>query len=152
VTPSSPVDFTQLVSEHEILGEDEEETLQLRRLLSDARHFVGEFPWCESVREAFLGFGIDGLVGVVLVRIQPGSDGIDEWLWIVVGDLPPSCVSGWLRRKCSPSLRRFSEANSMRTPLGGHARGAHEAPVLHPIVSAREARRSEPDTHHPASS
>jgi len=61
-----------------------------------------------------------------------------------------SCVSGWLRRKCSPSLRRFSEANSMRTPLGGHARGAHEAPVLHPIVSAREARRSEPDTHHSA--
>jgi hypothetical protein len=58
-----------------------------------------------------------------------------------------TCVSGWLRRKCSPSLRRFSEANSMRTPLGGHARGAHEAPVLHPIVSAREAQRSEPDTH-----
>jgi hypothetical protein len=59
-----------------------------------------------------------------------------------------SCVSGWLRRKCSPSLRRSSEANSMRTPLGGRERGAHEAPVLHPIVSAREAQRSEPDTHH----
>jgi hypothetical protein len=57
-----------------------------------------------------------------------------------------TCVSGWLRRKCSPSLRRSSEAKSMRTLLGGRERGAHEAPVLHPIVSAREAQRSEPDT------
>jgi hypothetical protein len=64
--------------------------------------------------------------------------------------IPALCVSGWLRRKCSPSLRRSSEANSMRTPLGGRERGAHEAPVLHPIVSAREAQRSEPDTHQAA--
>jgi hypothetical protein len=107
VTPSSPVDFTQLVSEFEIVGGDEEETRQLRALLSDARYFVGEFPWCESVREAFLGFGIDGLVGVVLVRIQPGSDGIDEWLWIVVGDLPPLYLVTDLSPTPAAALRTY---------------------------------------------
>jgi hypothetical protein len=40
----------------------------------------------------------------------------------------------------------------MRTPLGGRERGAHEAPVLHPIVSAREAPRRHPAPHHSTTS
>jgi hypothetical protein len=83
------IDFAQLVSEHEVVGEDEEETLQLKALINEARRFVGGFSWCQSVRQAFLGFGIDGLIATVLVRIRPRSHDVDEWLWVIVGDVPP---------------------------------------------------------------
>lgn len=89
MTSDPHVDRTQLTPEHQVTGEDEEETRQLRALLSQARHFVNEFPWCRSVRDVFLGVGVDGIVAIVLVQIEPASQDIDEWLWIVVGDLPP---------------------------------------------------------------
>jgi hypothetical protein len=31
-------------------------------------------------------------VAVLLFRIIPTSDEVDEWLWVVIGDLPPACL------------------------------------------------------------
>ncbi len=42
------------------------------------------------MREAFFGDGCGGIVAVFLFHIEPSEEGIDEWLWVVVGDLPPA--------------------------------------------------------------
>lgn len=71
-------------------GEDEEDTRLLRAMASAALDYIQSFSWCKSMREAFFGDGCGGIVAVFLFHIEPSEEGIDEWLWVVVGDLPPA--------------------------------------------------------------
>ena len=72
-----------------LAGEDAEESRLLRDLAEEARAYLLEHRWCEGVRRLYLGLGIGRVVGVALARIDPAAEDVDEWLWVVVGDLPP---------------------------------------------------------------
>jgi hypothetical protein len=74
----------------EMRGENEEETARLRRMEAEVRAFLTAFKWCGSIRELYFGDGIGDVVAVFLARIEPWGLGVDEYLWIVVGDLPPA--------------------------------------------------------------
>jgi hypothetical protein len=71
-------------------GGDAEETELLRGMLEEAKEFLGAFDWCESIEESYFGLGVGGVVAVFLFRIRPKREGIDDLLWVVVGDLPPA--------------------------------------------------------------
>jgi hypothetical protein len=43
-----------------------------------------------DIRDAHLAFGVGGVIGVFLFAIEPAEAGVDDTLWIVVGDLPPA--------------------------------------------------------------
>lgn len=86
----SDLDFTKVVPEDEFVAEDEEEKRLVRELLDQALAFVGSFTWCKRVSETYIGIAIGGVIGVVLVRIEPDRPDADEWLWVVVGDVPPA--------------------------------------------------------------
>lgn len=83
------IDFSRVVpmaqvakssgSGHEVAG-----------MFDDASNYLRSFAWCLGIEEAFLGIGIPGVVAVFLVRIVPAGSNIDEWLWTVVGDVPPA--------------------------------------------------------------
>ncbi|MGO8933534.1 MAG: hypothetical protein ACLPLZ_15460 [Terracidiphilus sp.] len=72
----------------QLFGEDEEDTRLLLKMASKARSYISEFSWCKSVREAYFGDGFGKVVAVFLFRIEPSRPDVDEWLWVVVGDLP----------------------------------------------------------------
>lgn len=72
-------------------GEDEEETSELGEMLRDARDYLTRFAWCAGIEEEYFGLGIGGIVAVFLFRIQPIGEA-DEWLWVVVGDLPSAYI------------------------------------------------------------
>lgn len=61
---------------------------ELRALADEARSFITSFRWCRAVRESFLAFGVGRIIGVFLFRIEPAELGVDETLWVVVGDMP----------------------------------------------------------------
>lgn len=82
------MDTSKLVPVAEIAGEDEEEMRELRQLARCASDFLSAFKWCKAIRESYEGYGVAGIVGVYLFRIEPAHPGVDEWLWVVVGDLP----------------------------------------------------------------
>ena len=63
----------------------EDEDIALGRKATD---FLTAFRWCASVRESFLAFGSGHILGVFLFRIEPRLLGVDDTLWVVVGDLP----------------------------------------------------------------
>ena len=71
-------------------GDDERDTELLRKMLDDAVGYLSSFDWCASIRESFFGDGVGGIVAVFLFQIVPAKPEIDEWLWVVVGDLPPA--------------------------------------------------------------
>ena len=72
----------------EMEGCDDDETQRLRKMEATARNFLGRFKWCVDIRELYFGDGIGDVVVVFLARITPTQPSIDEYLWIVVGDLP----------------------------------------------------------------
>lgn len=81
------VDMQTVVPIAKMKGENAEETLLLRNAFAEASSFLRAFEWCSDIKEAFFGRGIGGVVAVFLFRIEPlGS--VDEWLWVVTGDLP----------------------------------------------------------------
>ena len=58
-----------------------------------AMEFVRSHKWCRSVERVYVGFIHPDIVAVFLFLIDPSEPGVDEWIWVVVGDLPPAYVA-----------------------------------------------------------
>ena len=84
---NSKVDRSKLKPITRMRGEDDDETRELQAALQDARSYITSFTWCAGIEEEFFGLGVGGVVAVFLIRIRPVGK-IDEWLWVIVGDLP----------------------------------------------------------------
>ena len=84
-----------------IFHENHEERGLLRQMAREAEDYLQQFSWCKSVREAYFGGGYGGIVAVFLFRIVPSKSGIDEWVWVVMGDVPPACLA--IERITTPS-------------------------------------------------
>lgn len=90
--PRKPkIDFTTLTPVAELSGEDAEDRALLEEMVTRARGYLEMFGWCREVVETYVGeIAIGGVVAVLLFRIVPAREGVDEWLWVIVGDLPPA--------------------------------------------------------------
>jgi hypothetical protein len=71
-----------------LFGEDPEDTRLLKSMAVDAEEYLRAFAWCQSVEERYFGAGVGGIVAIFLFGIVPDRARVDEWLWVVVGDLP----------------------------------------------------------------
>ena len=69
-------------------GDSEEDTALLKGILSSANGYIRSFKWCKDVTEEYFGEGVGGIYAVFLFHIVPESEGVDDWLWVVSGDLP----------------------------------------------------------------
>jgi hypothetical protein len=83
-------DLTTVVPIAEMMGENEEESLGLKLMFEEAQEFLSAFNWCRRIEESYFGFGYAGIVAVFLFRIVPAHAAVDDWLWVVVGDMPPA--------------------------------------------------------------
>lgn len=81
------LDLGKLVPADRIRAEGAEETRELQDMLARARAYLLSHDWCEGVSEAYLGFGVGGVVAVFLLRAKLKT-GAEELLWVVEGDLP----------------------------------------------------------------
>lgn len=61
--------------------------------LREARNYLMYYEWCEEVVEEYIGLHLAGVVAVFLFRILPSRPRIDEWIWVIVGDLPPTYLT-----------------------------------------------------------
>jgi hypothetical protein len=84
---NSQIDWSKLQPTNQIRGEDDNETRQLQAALEEARSYITSFPWCTNIEEEFFGLGIGGVVAVFLFHIRPRGT-VDQWLWVITGDLP----------------------------------------------------------------
>jgi len=74
----------------QMVGGDAEDTKLLSVMAAGAENFIRCFSWCREIREAYFGDGYGGIVAVFLFRIESSRTDVDEWLWVVFGDVPPA--------------------------------------------------------------
>jgi len=74
----------------EMTGGDKEYDELLRVMGAGAENYLRCFPWCKDIRKIYFGDGYGGIVAVFLFLIEPSRSGVDEWLWVVFGDVPPA--------------------------------------------------------------
>lgn len=101
------IKFAKLSSIDEIQGDDEVETSQLKALAERAKNFILGFRWCKGIVESYYGGGVDNIVAVLLFKIEPGIVGVDEWLWVIVGDLPPAYLVTDVAPESASALKAY---------------------------------------------
>jgi hypothetical protein len=72
-----------------IFGDDPADTKLLRGMADDARKYLEGHRWCARVTDLEFGDGVGGIVAVFLATIVAAQPGVDERLWVIVGDVPP---------------------------------------------------------------
>ncbi len=155
---------TCVVPIDQMAGDDEQDTALLRTLAFDAETYIQNFSWCKAIREFYYGNGYGGIVAIFLFRIEPNRLHVAEWLWVVVGDLPPAylmiddCktpskaleayiaeVSKWVElAKYGRSAKRFIHVNQQATPENAAALEStlnFLSEVLVPIFESTEVAR-----------
>jgi hypothetical protein len=79
-----------LVPVGSIVGDDEQDTVLLRKMADDAERYISSFSWCGPVLKSYFGGGVGGIFAVFFFHIRPSRSDVEPWIWIIVGDIPPA--------------------------------------------------------------
>ena len=82
--------FADLQPIDQMHGEDAEDTLLLQQMAADAENYLRSQKWCSAAQCRYFGGGVGKVFAVFLCRITPTERGIDPWMWVMVGDVPPA--------------------------------------------------------------
>ena len=74
-------------------GRSAYDVAELLVLYDEAAEYLKAFSWCGTIEEGFAGICVPGLFGVFLFRFVPARVGVDPWVWVVAGDLPPAYLT-----------------------------------------------------------
>jgi hypothetical protein len=62
-------------------------------LVEKANTFLDEFKWAVDRKNLWIADCIPGVLGIFLVELDPHGRDVDQYIWVVVGDLPPAYLS-----------------------------------------------------------
>ncbi|MEO6133932.1 MAG: hypothetical protein ABIP35_02190 [Ginsengibacter sp.] len=67
-----------------------EEIQAILSLYYEAKNYIEDFDWCVSTKKCWYDkdFGIYEKIGIFLFEIEPLNENVDDFIWVVVGDLP----------------------------------------------------------------
>jgi hypothetical protein len=82
------VNTSGFLTESAIAGDSPEDTLYLKRMSAEARRYISSFPWCPPIKELMLARGVGRIVAAFLIQFAERIQNRDEFLWVIVGDLP----------------------------------------------------------------
>ena len=85
-------DLSKVVSWPAYLASKPEDRAEIEAHYSDAKNYLEFHDWCLEIRDSFVGMLYPGILAIFLFRIVPGKNA-DEWIWVVVGDLPPAYLT-----------------------------------------------------------
>jgi hypothetical protein len=104
------VDFSKLTPADRFTASNAEEQMLLEAMTGHARRYIGSFQWCKEIAECQIGnVAVAGVVAVFLFKIVPAQRKVDEWLWVIVGDLPPAYFAADEARTPAEALGLYIE-------------------------------------------
>ncbi|MEZ2329969.1 hypothetical protein AB6802_09610 [Mesorhizobium sp. RCC_202] len=59
---------------------------------TEARQYLQFYNWVVSIKGEYFGYGADGIIYIFLFEIEPGRPEVNQWTWVIVGDLPPTYI------------------------------------------------------------
>ncbi len=67
-----------------------EEIQSILALYGEAKEYLEDFDWCISTKKSWYDkdHSIYEKIGVFLFEIEPIDDTVDDFIWVIVGDLP----------------------------------------------------------------
>jgi hypothetical protein len=68
--------------------DSEDEAEAIKALTAQAHAFVNSYRWTPPIESLTLAFGVGPILGLYLMRFEPGGKPEDRERWVVVGDLP----------------------------------------------------------------
>jgi len=66
---------------------------RFKKLQETALSYVKSLGWVKSIVKLEVGLHVPPILGVFAVQVEPRSKDIEDWHWIVVGDVPPAYLS-----------------------------------------------------------
>lgn len=90
-------------------GDSAADTDLLEKMAEEAKAFLQAFEWCTAIDGSYFGYGVGGVVGVFLFRIVPAAEGVDDCLWVIIGDLPPAYLVADENRTPGGALRSYTD-------------------------------------------
>ncbi|WFB64871.1 hypothetical protein PZ892_06590 [Sphingobacterium sp. WM] len=64
----------------------------LNNLSLEAKSYLLRHTWCKDILSGWLAVYWEEILGVFLFEIEPAVSGVDKYVWIVVGDIPPAYI------------------------------------------------------------
>ena len=61
-------------------------------LAEEAASFLKNHKWCKEIEKQWLAADWENLLAVFFFKIVPNSADADDYVWVVVGDLPPAYI------------------------------------------------------------
>ena len=83
------VPVSNVVPVERMAGDDDGDTAVLRQMLEEAERYLLSFSWCGSIVSAYFGGGVAKILAIFLFNITPARPDVNEWIWTIVGDIPP---------------------------------------------------------------
>ncbi len=124
-----------------MFGGDDEDTKLLKMMASGAENYLRCFPWCRGIRESYYGDGYGGIVALFLFRIEASRADVDEWLWVVFGDVPPAYLVTDSCKTPSQALEGYMVEISKWVKLAKEGRSSTD--VIPVYVSANSENAAE---------
>ena len=61
--------------------------------LEDAISFLNKQSWHDGYANIYTGLVIEGIIGVYLFEIKHSRINVDDYVWVIVGDIPPAYIT-----------------------------------------------------------
>ncbi len=100
------IDFSSIISIEDL---DEKSLYEISETYQSAREYMENQKWCLKILESFLGIDEGYILGVFLFKIIPSDENIEEYLWVVAGDLPPLYLVTEAAATPADALSRYIE-------------------------------------------
>lgn len=66
--------------------------LEFIELSNEATSYLLSHKWCKNIEKQWLAANWENLLVIFFFKIIPNSNTADDYVWIVVGDLPPAYI------------------------------------------------------------
>jgi hypothetical protein len=87
------LDFSKVVPTAEMGGGTDEETEELKAYLNEAESEINFYSWHDGIVRSYFGMGIGGIFAIFLFEILPNRKNVDNFVWVIVGDLPSAYIT-----------------------------------------------------------
>ncbi|MFC1750739.1 hypothetical protein ACFL2V_18265 [Pseudomonadota bacterium] len=87
------IDFSKVIEWSDFTKTHQEDVDEAKGMYQEAKNFLEFYDWCLDVNQSYIGILHPGILGVFLFRISPSNENVDEWIWVLVGDIPPAYLT-----------------------------------------------------------